>query len=117
MRNAVRSLWAEPRVPDPPTRVWRDWALVAVLVPTAVLEGILRDEVVWRPVALVLALGLVFPLLWRRTHPLAAVAVAFGAVIAVDVARALRCRRTGGAVHQRVRAPVPLFALSVGERS
>ncbi len=38
MRNAVRSLWAEPRVPDPPTRVWRDWALVAVLVPLAVLE-------------------------------------------------------------------------------
>jgi len=66
--------------------VWRDWALVAVLVPTAVLEGLLRDEVEWRPVALVLALGLVFPLLWRRTHPLAAVAAAFGAIIVVDIA-------------------------------
>ncbi|MGZ5409948.1 MAG: sensor histidine kinase [Aeromicrobium sp.] len=86
VRNAVHSLWAEPRVPDPPTRVWRDWALVAVLVPTAVLEGLLRDEVVWRPVALVLALGLVIPLLWRRTNPLAAVAAAFGAIIVVDIA-------------------------------
>ena len=82
VRNAVRSLLAEPRAPNPPARVWRDWVLVAALVLAAVLEGILRDEVVWRPVALVLALGLVFPLLWRRTAPLAAVAVAFGALIA-----------------------------------
>ena len=40
----------------------------------------------WRPVALVLAVALVFTLLWRRTHPLAMVAVAFGAVIAISVA-------------------------------
>ena len=60
--------------------------LVAVLVPTAVLEGSFREDVIWRPVALVLAVALVFPLLWRRTHPLAAVAVAFGVTIAVTVA-------------------------------
>jgi len=86
VRNAVRSLWAEPRVPDPPTRVWRDWALVAVLVPLAVLEVILRDELVWRPVALVLGAAPVFTLLWRRTHPLVVVAVAFGAQTLADVA-------------------------------
>ena len=79
VRNAVRSLWAEPRVPNPPTRVWRDWALVAVLVPLAVLEVILREDLVWRPVALVLGAAPVFTLLWRRTHPLVVVAVAFGA--------------------------------------
>jgi signal transduction histidine kinase len=79
VRNAVRSLWAEPRVPDPPTRVWRDWALVAVLVPLAVLEVILREDLVWRPVALVLGAAPVFTLLWRRTHPLVVVALAFGA--------------------------------------
>lgn len=45
VRNAVLSLWTEPRAPQPPRRVWRDWLLVAVLVPTAVLEGVLRDEV------------------------------------------------------------------------
>jgi signal transduction histidine kinase len=67
-------------------RVWRDWALVAVLVPTAVLEGILRTDVAWRPVALGLAVALVFPLLWRRTHPLAVVAVLFGAVIVLNLA-------------------------------
>ena len=66
-------------------RVWRDWALVAVLVPTAVLEGILRTDLVWRPVALVFAVALVFPLLWRRTHPLAVVVVLFGALIVLNL--------------------------------
>jgi len=86
VRNAVRSLWAEPRAPQPPRRVWRDWVLVAVLVPTAVLEGVLRDQVEWRPVAILLGVGLVFAMLWRRTHPLAAVVVVFGSLIALDVA-------------------------------
>jgi len=56
-----------------------------VLVAAALLEGILRDDVAWRPIALVLAVGLACTLLWRRTKPLAAVAVAFGALIIVDV--------------------------------
>ena len=86
VRNALRSIWAEPRAPHPPRRVWRDWALVAVLVSTAVLEGLLRDGVIWRPVALAFSAGLAFPLLWRRTHPLAVVAVVFGAVILLNVA-------------------------------
>jgi len=86
LRNAVRSLWAEPRAPHPPTRVWRDWVLVAVLVLTALLEGLLREQVEWRPVALVLAVALAWTLLWRRTHPLAVVAVTFGAVVALDIA-------------------------------
>ena len=87
MRNAIRSLLTEPRAPRPPRRVWRDWVLVAVLVPVAILEGIFREDVVWRPVALVLGVGLVFTLLWRRTQPLAVVVVAFGALAAVDIAR------------------------------
>lgn len=110
MRNAFHSLWAEPRAPDPTARVWRDWALVGVLVPMAVLEGSLRDEVVWRPVALVLAIGLVFPLLWRRTNPLAAVAVAFGAVIVVDVAALLGA---AGPVGLYTNAYVLLFPYSL----
>lgn len=84
--NTVRALWAEPRAPHPPPRVWRDWALVAVLVLTAALEGTIRTDVAWRPLALVLALALAFPLLWRRTHPLPVVAVVFGAVIVLNLA-------------------------------
>jgi signal transduction histidine kinase len=60
--------------------------LVVVLLPTAVLEGLLREQVVWRPVSLVLGAGLVFTLLWRRTQPLASVAVAFGSIVVADVA-------------------------------
>ncbi len=84
--NALRLLWAEPRAPHPPKRVWRDWVLVAVLVPTALAEGVLRADVVWRPLALALCVALVFTLLWRRTHPLAAVAIAFGTLAAMDAA-------------------------------
>ncbi len=84
--SVVRSLRAEPRAAAPPTRVWRDWALVAFLLLTAALEGIFRTDVPWRPVALGLAVVLVFPLLWRRTDPLAVVAVVFGAVIVLNLA-------------------------------
>jgi signal transduction histidine kinase len=83
--NAIRSLWAEPRVPQPPRRVWRDWALVGLLLPTAILEGIFRDHVVWRPVAVLLAVGVVLALLWRRTSPFEVVAAVFGTLIVLDV--------------------------------
>ncbi|HVL06503.1 MAG TPA: sensor histidine kinase [Acidimicrobiales bacterium] len=82
-RDAARSLLAEPRVPDPPVRVWRDWALVAALVPVAVLEGVLKEDLVWRVASVVVALALLLTLLWRRTHPLAAVMVAFGLLTVV----------------------------------
>jgi signal transduction histidine kinase len=62
--------------------VWRDWALVGVLVPTAVLEAVLREDLAWRWVALALALAVVALLLWRRTRPLLAVATGFGALAA-----------------------------------
>jgi len=86
VRSALRSLWAEPRVPHPPPRVWRDWALVGVLVPATVLEGVLREDLVWPAVALVLGVAVVVLLLWRRTSPLLVVATAFGALVAVGVA-------------------------------
>jgi len=78
-------LWAEPRAPDPPARVWRDWALVAALIPVAVLEGVISDDLVWRVASVAVAVALLPTLLWRRTHPLAAVVVAFGLLTVVDV--------------------------------
>ncbi|WP_456821118.1 sensor histidine kinase [Cellulomonas sp. URHB0016] len=83
--QAVRRLWDEPRAPHAPTRVWRDWVLLALVVVGAVLEGTLRRDVPWRPVAIVLALGLAPVLMIRRTRPLAAVTVAFGAVMVTDL--------------------------------
>jgi signal transduction histidine kinase len=86
LRDAARSLWAEPRVPDAPGRVWRDWALVSALVPVVVLEGAFREDLVWRALSIAVALALLPTLLWRRTHPLQSVAAAFGLLAVVEVA-------------------------------
>jgi signal transduction histidine kinase len=67
-----------------PVRVWRDWVLL-VLVPVAVLEGVLRPELAWRPVQTAVAAGLVLTLLWRRTRPLLMIVIAFGVSHAVPV--------------------------------
>ncbi|GAB1821642.1 sensor histidine kinase [Herbidospora sp. RD11066] len=72
-------MWNEPRPPDAPKRVWRDYALIGLLVPAAVLEGVLRPELPWTVVALTLAL--VPTLWWRRSHPLTVVVIAFGATL------------------------------------
>jgi signal transduction histidine kinase len=84
--NALRSLWAEPRAAGAPERVSRDWVLVGVLMVAALLEGVLRDDVAWRPFATIVAVGLAPVLLWRRTQPLACVVVAFGTAMALGLA-------------------------------
>ncbi|WP_030748534.1 sensor histidine kinase [Streptomyces griseus] len=87
--NTLSSLWAEPRAADAPGRLPRDWALVGVVVAAALLEGVLRDDVAWRPFATIVAVGLAPVLLWRRTHPLACVVVAFGTATALGLASLL----------------------------
>ncbi|MFC4055170.1 sensor histidine kinase [Actinomadura syzygii] len=79
MSSLLRSVREEPRPPGPPPRGWRDWALVAVLAPAAVLEGALRPDLPWRTASVVLTVALLPTLLWRRTNPLLMVAIAFGA--------------------------------------
>jgi len=83
--NPLRSVWDEPRPPSPPRRVWRDWALVAVVVVAVLLEGILREDLPLRVLATTLTVGLAPTLLWRRTHPLAMVTIAFGTSAVVDI--------------------------------
>lgn len=84
--NALRSPWAEPRAADAPARVSRDWVLVGVVMVTALLEGVFRDDVAWRPFSTIVAVGLAPVLLWRRTRPLACVVVAFGIAMALGLA-------------------------------
>jgi Histidine kinase len=69
---SVRSILAEPRAPDPPARVWWDWA-------------ILRPDVPARPLATVVALLVIPVLLWRRTHPLLATAIGFGGAMVLHI--------------------------------
>ncbi|WP_344153158.1 sensor histidine kinase [Kribbella yunnanensis] len=84
LRNAVRSLLREPRAPEPPRRVWRDWVLVAGVLIGGVLEVVLSKDVVWPPVALVLAAAIAYALLWRRTHPLQVVVGVFSVLILIN---------------------------------
>jgi len=97
-RNVLRALWAEPRPTGAPARVWRDWVLVGGLLAWSVFEVLLREDgtyfkygpetdLVWRPVAVVVTVAVLLPLLWRRTHPFAAAMAAFGIFLAFDVAR------------------------------
>ena len=76
--GALRAAWDEPRVPAPPARPWWDVALVAALVPTALIEGIVREEVPWPPYIIVLTMACAITVLWRRQHPLAMLLLAFG---------------------------------------
>lgn len=85
MSNPLRSLLEEPRPAPAPARVWRDWALLGLVTVLAMLEWSLRDDLPLPGLSVALAVGLAPLLLWRRTHPLAAVVAAFGAVTVVDL--------------------------------
>lgn len=84
--DELRALWAEPRAPDPPARGGRDWALLAAGLAAAGLEATLRDGVVWWPVSVLVTVVFCLTTLWRRTHPLPAVAVGFGSATALTLA-------------------------------
>jgi signal transduction histidine kinase len=77
--RGLGTLLDEPRPVGAPSRVWRDWVLVAVIVVASLLEGALRSGLVWRPIAVVWSIVFSLTLLWRRTHPLLVVVIAFGA--------------------------------------
>jgi signal transduction histidine kinase len=68
---------AEPRPPDAPARVWRDWVVTGVVAAAVLLEGLLRTDLPSRAVTVAVVLALVPTLLWRRTRPLLMVAIVF----------------------------------------
>ena len=73
-----RSLWHEPRPDDAPHVGRLDWLLVGGFTAAALVEGIVRPGLAWRPVVIVLALALVPALLRRRDHPRVAALVGWG---------------------------------------
>lgn len=87
--HALRSLWAEPRPANAPDRGPRDAALVAVLIGWSVVEVALREDLAPLALLLLAVLAVLGPLLWRRSHPLLAVAVCFGTWTVVDSVRIL----------------------------
>ncbi|MBV1854811.1 sensor histidine kinase [Catellatospora sp. NEAU-YM18] len=73
----IRSLWHDPRPELPAPRPRRDAALLGVLLAAIALEAALRATLPQRLPALLLTVGLLPVLLWRRSHPLLMIAVAF----------------------------------------
>ncbi|NEW42204.1 sensor histidine kinase [Nocardia cyriacigeorgica] len=78
MVTVRRSVWHEPRPVDAPPIGRLDWLLVGVFAAAALVEGIVRPDVAWRPLVAVLALALMPALLWRRSRPLTAALVGWG---------------------------------------
>lgn len=55
--------------------------LLGVLVPAAVIEGVVRPDLSWRVLSVIVSVGLVVTLLWRRSRPLLVIGIAFGACL------------------------------------
>lgn len=79
VNEVLQSMLAEPRVPNVPRRVSRDWPLVGILAAGAMVELVVRTDLSSRPIAFVFGVLPLLTLLWRRTHPLAMVTIGFAA--------------------------------------
>lgn len=78
MVTVRRSIWHEPRPADAPPIGRLDRLLVGVFAAAALVEGIARPGLSWRPLVAVLALALIPALLWRRGRPLMTALVGWG---------------------------------------
>lgn len=85
MVPVASSVWHEPRPRGVPPTGPADRLLAALYALAVLLEGLLRPDVVWRPLVTVLALALAPAVLLRRAHPLAAALAGWGAVGALAV--------------------------------
>ncbi len=110
MMSSIHAYRAEPAVADPPQRVSRDWWLVALATVSALLEGLLRTDLVWRWVELAVCLAIVPLLLIRRTHPLLTVAVGFTAMMALNLAAVAVTGKPAGLTTGAVML-IPVYAL------
>ncbi|SDP35783.1 Signal transduction histidine kinase [Pedococcus dokdonensis] len=78
MVAVLSSVWEEPRPPDAPPIGRLDQLLAGGFAVAALVEGIVRPGLDWRPLVTVLALVLVPALSWRRQRPLTAAALGWG---------------------------------------
>ncbi|WP_437734398.1 sensor histidine kinase [Sorangium sp. So ce1335] len=85
-RRFLRSVWSEPRAPRSPRRTRMDCVLVAAFAVIGSLEAAFRSDLPWRTASLIVGVGLLPTLLWRRTRPLLMVVIAFGLVTVVKIA-------------------------------
>ncbi len=105
----------EPEAEDPPVRVGRDWVLAGLVAAATLVEVLLRDDLVWRPLALAFGLTLALAMLWRRTRPLRMVGLAFGTLLMLDLASVLAAGRPGWAVKEALSTAVKPAYLRVSD--
>lgn len=74
----LRPFWSEPRPATGP-RSASDWGLFGGLVAVMLLEVALRDDLEVTSVSVLLGLALLPTVVWRRSHPFFATALAFTA--------------------------------------
>lgn len=86
MREFLRSLWSEPRPPGASGPGRGDALLLAAFLTFAAIEVVTRPELTFSSPAVLGYVALMPTLLWRRSHPLLMVVVAFGAAAAASVA-------------------------------
>ena len=86
----LRSLWAEPRPGSRPCEHPGTGCSSRGSSPGRSWRRCLATTSPWPPAALAVAVVVALALLWRRTHPLASVAVAFGALISPSTWRGSR---------------------------
>jgi len=79
----LRSFWLEQR-PSTVQRNASDWRLFAVLAFVVLLEGLLREDLSIWSLPFLIGFGLTPLILWRRSHPLITVSVAFVATGGFD---------------------------------
>lgn len=77
--SALKALWDEARVPAPSDIPRWDRGLAAVLVPVALVEGLVREDLPSPAYSIVLAMVCPIALLWRAQHPLAMLVLGVGA--------------------------------------
>ncbi len=85
MLRFLRCILDEPAVPNPPPPGRTDWALVAVIIPAALLEAVFRS-VPWKGGYLASTILVALALPWRRIYPLGVLALGFGSVVSLEVA-------------------------------
>jgi len=86
MWSAASLMWTEPAVTNPSMGIrWRDRIFAAIVLVVVVIEAFSRIDPGWRLAVTGLGLTLAVAVFVRRVHCLMAVALAFGAFLAVDL--------------------------------
>ncbi|WP_460497716.1 sensor histidine kinase [Glycomyces tarimensis] len=89
MRSLIGAAWSRPRAGGADGPRPRDVALVLALSAVAVFEGAMRPDLDWPLATTLLTLASLPGLMWRRSHPLIAVAVVTVLTAAFSLAQAI----------------------------